>query len=149
MANPTRVDITAARLIAEEGIDRFAYNDATGKRVTCQPNGNLSIGKGINLETGLDDEEISWLAAHRLGKTDTALSQYAWYPALDEPRGSVFLDVGFNIGVSGLLGFVKMISAARSQNWQAAHDALMDSKAARALPWRYEKLAAILLSGDA
>lgn len=145
----TRVDITSIRLQAEEGVRAFAYNDATGKRVTCQPGGNLSIGIGVDLETGLDTDEIAWLLAHRLGKTDAALSQYAWYPALDEPRGSVFLDVAFNAGVAGLLHFTNTIHFATIQDWPNCSAALLDSLAAKQAPNRYAALSQIILTGNA
>lgn len=142
------VQITLARLPGEEGIKAFAYNDATGARVTCQPAGNLSIGEGINLETGLAPEEISWLTANRLGKLETQLEAFAWYQGLDPPRASVFLDVGFNVGLTNLLHFAHCISAAAIKDWQTASEQLMDSDAARQLPGRYQALAQILLNGQ-
>jgi lysozyme len=144
-----RVDIAFLRLRTEEGVERFAYNDATGKRVTCQPNGNLTIAEGVNLETGLDDEEVAWLTSHRIGKTDSALRQYPWYVALDEPRGSVFLDVGFNGGINCLLHFTDTIHYATVGDWTNCSAALLDSRAARKLPKRYDALSKILLSGNA
>lgn len=144
-----RVELCAARLSGEEGRKSYAYNDATGKRMTCQPGGNLSIAVGVNLETGLDAEEIDWLTAHRLGKADKALSVYSWYSGADEVRGSVLLDVGFNDGVRGLLHFPHMLAAAALKNWDEAANQLLDSEAARADPHRYQPLAEILRTGVA
>lgn len=141
------LDLTYVRLDTEEGRRAFAYNDATAKRVTCQPGGNLSIAVGVNLETGLDDEEIDWLSKHRLAKVEASLSQYPWYASLDELRQSVVLDVAFNAGVSGLLHFPKMIAALSAQNWQTAANELLDSDAARKLPNRYGPMAQILKGG--
>lgn len=144
------VDICDARLKVEEGTRAFAYNDATGKRVTCQPNGNLSIGEGINLETGLDQVERDFLRRHRLDLVDKRLQAYAWYQGLDAPTASVLLDVGYNGGVETLLHFPHLLAAvgARPVDRQAAHDQLLDSKAARELPNRYKPLAQILLTGE-
>ncbi|MDR5726784.1 MAG: hypothetical protein RB191_04870, partial [Terriglobia bacterium] len=141
--------IASLRLRTEEDVEKFAYNDATGKRVTCQPGGNLSIAVGVNLEEGLDDEEIEFLLAHRLGQVDATLLQYAWYTALDEPRGSVFLDVGFNVGTDGLLHFVSTIHYATVQDWPNCSAALLNSRAARQLPKRYAALSQIILTGIA
>lgn len=143
----TRVELTAARLNSEEGRRAFPYNDLTAKRVTCRPTGNLSIGVGINLEVGLDDVEINFLLNHRLTKTDASLRNYAWYPPLDEPRASVFLDVGFNDGVEGILHYVDTIHFAGLADWQQCAAALLDSDAARELPARYKALSQILLTG--
>jgi len=141
--------IAFARLQTEEGKRQFAYNDATGKRVTCQPGGNLTIGYGINLETGLDEDEQNWLLMHRLSKVADGLAQYAWYTQLDDARASVVLDVAYNAGLNALLHYVHMIAALSNSNWQAAHDELLDSAAARQLPSRYQPLANILLTGAA
>lgn len=142
-----RIEIASARLNTEEGRRRRAYNDATGKLVTCRPNGNLSIGVGINLEIGLDEEEIDWLFSHRLALADTSLRRFAWYPLLDEPRGSVFLDLGFNDGVECLLHFPRTIHAAEIKNWDESANQLLDSDAARELPGRYRILTQILRTG--
>lgn len=99
------------RSLPEEGIRKFAYNDATGAQVTCRPSGNLSIGVGINLEVGLDDAEIAWLLEHRAGLVEQQLGQFTWYGSLCDPAKSVLIDMGFNLGVHGLLGFPHMIAA--------------------------------------
>lgn len=112
------VDICLARMQKrEEGDRQFAYNDATGKRVSCKPNGNLSIGIGINLEFGLDEEEREWLTRHRLLLHSAWLCKLPWYQALDTVRKSVFLDISFNAGDSGLLRFPHLIAAAARKDW--------------------------------
>jgi lysozyme len=144
----TRIDIASTRLSGkEEGKRTYPYNDSTGKRVTCKPNGNITIGVGINLEVGLDEEEIAWTLNHRLTKADTSLRAYPWYSPLDEIRGSVFLDVAFNSGVDGLLHFVHTIHFASVGAWPQCAAALMDSAAARSDPRRYEILKNILITG--
>src|SRR6185437_14913781 len=111
------VDIAYARLNTEEGRKTFAYNDATAKRVTCRPEGNLSIAVGVNLETGLDDEEIDWLSKYRLSKVENQLAGYAWYRTLDPARQSVLLDIAFNQGTGGLLHYPRMLAALQAQEW--------------------------------
>lgn len=105
------LDLFMSRVANEEGKRRFAYNDATGKTVTCKPQGNLSIGMGINLETGLDDTEIFWLTEHRAGLVEQQLSALPWYGPLPPDVQSVTLDIAFNEGLHGLLGFPHMIAA--------------------------------------
>ncbi len=145
----TRIDICTARLLTEEKLVPYAYNDTTGKRVTCRPEGNLTIAGGVNLEVGLDSEEVNWLTSHRIAKRDTALREYEWYVALDEVRGSVFLDVAYNVGITGLLHFTTTIHYAQIKDWPQCAAALMNSKAAKQLPARYEKLKQIILTGAA
>ena len=143
-----RIAIAAARLRTEEGVRSRAYNDATGETVTCRPAGNLSIGIGINLENGLDDAETAWLLQHRLGLVDAALRPYAWYADLDEVRASVLLDMGFNLGVQGLLHFPRLLAAAGDGDYVAmaeqchVADAHLDDT-------RYAPLRQIILTGVA
>lgn len=140
------VAITYGRLGGEEGRKAFAYDDSNGHRVTCQPAGNLSIAVGVNLETGLDDEEIDWLSQHRLSKVASQLAGYSWYIALDEARQSVCLDIAFNQGLHGLLHYPKMIAALSRRDWEAAASEcdVADPK----LKPRYERLAQILRTGS-
>lgn len=128
----------------EEDTRRFAYDDSTGRRVSCLPNGRLTIAVGVNLETGLDSWEIEALSMHRLELVHQQLSAFAWYQAASAARQSVFLDVAFNAGVEGLLHFPKMLHFAAIGQWQSAADQLLDSDAARQRPERYQRLAAIL-----
>jgi hypothetical protein len=140
------LDIFWARAPGEEGRKPFAYNDATGKTVTCQPGGNLSIGVGINLETGLDATEIQWLFYHRAGLIETALSAFPWYTAADPVRQSVALDVAYNVGLHGLLGFPSMIHYYSVQDWPnaAAQCAVKDPRLDAS---RYAPLRQLLLNG--
>lgn len=141
------VDIAYARLGGEEGRRQFAYDDSTGRRVTCLPAGNLSIAVGVNLETGLDDAEIDWLSQHRLAKVAAQLAGYSWYAALDEVRQSVCLDLAFNQGLHGLLKYPRMIAALSQQNWiSAANECTVEDPK---LKDRYDKLAQILRTGNA
>lgn len=142
------LSIFCARVLSEEGVRRKAYNDATGKTVTCQPGGNLSIAVGINLEVGLDDEEIAWLLNHRAGLVYAQLVKFPWWHEDEPVRGSVILDVAYNAGVTGLLHFPHMLSAYSSKDWPGASAQLLDSDAARELPQRYHPLAQLLLNGQ-
>jgi lysozyme len=142
------LDIFTARAPIEEGVRYFAYDDSTGKTVTCKP-GNLSIGIGINLEQGLDATEVAWLFLWRTHLVEKALLAFPWYVASDPVRQSVALDLGFNLGIDGLMRFTQMIAAWGEQNWSLASAQLLASKAARENQTRYEHLASILMSGIA
>lgn len=140
------LDLFAQRAPVEEGDRARAYNDATGKTVTCQPGGNLSIGIGINLEIGLDSEEIDFLFRHRAGKVETVLQSFAWYQPLSPVRQSVCLDIAYNEGVAGLLHFPHMIAALSAGDWaEAARQCTVaDTKLDLS---RYSPLRALILSG--
>jgi len=147
--NQAAIARTAKRLVGEEEYRQFPYNDATGKRVTCKPDGNLSWLIGINLETAGSIELAELVVSHFLEKLDKDFSTVWWYPNLDDIRLSVVLDVAFNAGEGGLLHFPKMLAACGAKDWATAKAELLDSAAARnpRLKHRYEILAEILSTG--
>lgn len=114
------IELCYGRLRAEEDVRHLAYNDATGKTVTCRPEGNLSIAVGINLEFGLDDEEIAFITRRRLAIVAASLSSFDWYRRCNPVRRSVLLDIAFNGGTVGLLRFQKMIAAIAGDQWDVA-----------------------------
>jgi lysozyme len=142
------VSLCFLRLNTEEGRRAFAYNDATGRKVTCEPQGNLTIAVGVNLEEGLDDEEIDWLSQHRLTACFNRIyNRLPWFGTLDEARQSVLLDIGYNEGVGGLLNFPKMLAAVQRQDWKTAQaECQVEDPELQA---RYTALGEILFTGSA
>lgn len=140
------IDILIKRLPGEEGVRKFAYDDSTGKQVTCKPGGNLTIGIGHNLETGLDDDIIQYMLRADLSKVVNSISSYDWYKLCDPVRKSVVLDVAFNQGVSHLLHYSHMLSAILKLDWEtaAAECAVADPKLDAS---RYAPLRKLMLTG--
>jgi hypothetical protein len=140
------VDLVLARLPAAEDRRPFAYNDATGKRVTCLPDGNLTIAEGINLETGLDAVEIDFLDRHRVTLAEKPLLTLEWYVQAGDVRQSVALEIAYNAGLHGLLGYPSMIHFYAIKDWANAA-AQCHSKNPK-LAGRYAALAQLLLNGE-
>jgi lysozyme len=132
------IDITVARLKTEEGFRSTAYRDTLGK---------LTIGYGFCIDAGITKYAAETLLTAQAAECNTELLAYSWYTGLDEVRASVLVDMGFNLGLNGLLHFPKMIAAIGDKNWQVAHDELLNSLAAREDPARYKVLAQLLLTG--
>lgn len=111
------------------------------------PAGKLTIGYGHNL----DDNGITKEIAEFIFKSDvTAVAQelrnvFAFYDNLSEVRQGVLLNMAFNMGIPKLLGFKKMIAALEANNYLRAAQELVDSKAARELPKRYQRLYQMML----
>lgn len=152
---PEVVRILTARLKPEEGKRPKAYNDKTGRTVTCKTadpatSGNLSIAYGTNLENGLDEFEMSFLRQHRVELAQYELAREAWYADLsvsDPTKASVYLDVAYNAGVAGLLhGFPSCVKYASLKDWTKSAAELRVADAALDLS-RYAPLRKILLSG--
>lgn len=140
------IDIFTGRAVTEEGVRLVAYDDATGLPVKA-PVGNLSWGVGFNLvkcgSMGLFQVMLSYMCAAE----DTALSEHTWYVQANAARQSVFLDIAYNGGLSGLLnGYPHMIAAAAVGNWTeaAAQCTVADVSLDKS---RYAPLRKILLTG--
>lgn len=131
-------DLAAARLMVEEGFRATRYEDSVGK---------WTIGYGCNLDAGWSEGLAHCVLNYQLEDVRDALAKFWWFAGLDEPRASVLLDLGFNLGIVGLLHFPKMLAAIGAKDWPAAQAELLDSDAARLLPNRYHALARILGDG--
>jgi lysozyme len=136
----TAEDLVVARLLAEEGFRATKYLDTKG---------HWTIGYGFNVDAGISQFAALALLTAQVDERYQELRAYPWFVLLDPVRQSVCLDIAFNDGERGLLGYVNMIAALTAHDWQGAHDELLNSLAARAFPTRYEPLARLFLTGDA
>jgi GH24 family phage-related lysozyme (muramidase) len=95
------VDYLDADLSVEESVQKFLYDDATGKRFLKGMTlvGNLTIAIGVNLMDGMDDEEIKWISVHRMQKVLDYFLLYPWFATLDQVRQTAIADIAFNIGL--------------------------------------------------
>jgi lysozyme len=94
------------RLIEHEGIKKSAYNDSRGY---------LTIGIGFlidpKMNAGLSIEECMMILRSRILNLERQLSQYPWFNIQDQVRKGVLIEMAYNLGVNGLLGFKNMIAA--------------------------------------
>ena len=134
-------DALRVQLTAHEGLRRFPYTDSVGK---------LTIGVGRNLtDRGITDAEARYLLDNDILTAVGDLQALVWFPALDSVRQRVFIDLAFNLGISRLKGFVKMLDAVSRQDWPTAAAELLDSTYATQVGQRAQTLAAMLVSGRA
>jgi lysozyme len=140
----TAVAILQGRLTSEEGEKLKPYDDATGLSVVA-PKGNLSWGRGFNLMQCGSPGLFAVMETYLLTQLDATLAGYAWYKNADDVRKSVFLDIAYNSGLHGLLGFPHMLAAAASGDWvtAAAECKVVEPE----LAGRYAALAQLLLTG--
>jgi len=101
-----------------------------------------SIGYGLNLEEGITKEEAEYLLQNRIDISihETNIA-FPWMIRLNETRKNVFYNMAYNMGVPRLKGFIKALAAAKAGDYDTAAEEILDSKAARDLPVRYNRLA--------
>lgn len=131
----------------ELAVAREKPSEAFRSKKYLDPRGFETIGFGFNIDAGISLYAASALLTAQTQERADALQGFWWAQGLDDARMSVVIEVAFNGGVEGLLHYPKMLAAVGAKNWQAAHDELLDSDAARELPNRYAALAQILLTG--
>lgn len=69
------------------------------------------------------------------------------YLSMNAVRRACLIDIAYNVGVTGLLAFHRMLGYLAQGNMSGAASELLDSAAARELPARYQRLADRLRSG--
>jgi len=133
----TKLEATVAR---HEGYREYMYK--------C-PAGRQTIGYGYNLDAGMPEDEAFLLMRTRLDKIDIELcKRLPWYAQLNNARQDVLLNMAYQMGVAGLLGFKKALAAMERQDWQTAGAEMLDSKWAKSdSPNRARELATIMRTG--
>ena len=122
------------------------------------PAGTLTIGWGHNLEakpvrglgpgSSLSDAEAESLLRADLAELAARLDlRLAWWRGLGPARAAVLLNMAFNLGLAGLLGFKRMLAAARAQRFEEAAAEMLDSRWASQVGRRAHELAAQMRHG--
>jgi len=111
--------------------------------------GKLTIGVGRNLEDrGITAQESAMLLANDIAREEAELMRaLPWVGQLDEVRQRVLLDMAFNLGLAGLLNFKNTLAAIRAGDYQRGATMMLDSKWARQVGQRAERLSRMMATG--
>lgn len=113
------------------------------------PVGKLTIGYGHNIE----DRGISESVAELLLEQDMLIAYrqvknaVKCFEQLSEPRQYVLIDMCFNMGITKLMTFKKMLRALDGADYAAAAKEMLDSKWAKQVKGRAAYLAGVMASG--
>lgn len=131
----------------DEGVRYSPYLDTEGIG---------TVGVGHNLEAKplpegwtypLTDDQVDELLAQDLQEVFDGLDHaLPWWRKLDYGRQRVLVNMTFNLGLAGMLGFKNTLSAVEQGRYNAAGAGMMASKWARQVGDRADRLADIMVS---
>lgn len=111
--------------------------------------GFLTIGYGRCLDTeGINMAEGEYLLDNDIrSKSIELVKALPWVTELDEARRGVLENMAYNLGVQGLLGFHKMLSAMQKGDWALAAVEALNSEWAHQVGPRAYRLSRQLEEG--
>lgn len=134
------IDQIERQLVRDEGMRLKPYKDSVGK---------LTIGVGRNLDdNGISDAEAQHLLRNDVNQAMRECMGIPCFSHLNAPRQAVLVNMCFNIGLSRLMGFKKMLAALDAKNYQEAGVQMMDSKWAKQVGIRAVRLYEQMLKGE-
>lgn len=128
-------------LLHHESYRQFPYTDTTG---------HLTIGIGRNLvDRGISTTEAFYLLDEDITYFTNKLNHYlSFFLKLSENRQIVLIDMCFNVGVQGFLGFKDMMLALESHDYERAAHEMLNSKWAQQVGERASQLATIMCTNE-
>lgn len=136
------INKTANLLKKHEGLKLTPYRCTAGK---------LTIGYGRNLEdNGITKEEAEQLLFNDISELHEILTielGYELYGKLNDDRRSVLINMAFNLGLSGLMKFRRMLEAIRINDFNLAAKEMLNSRWSEQVGNRSIELAQMMKSG--
>jgi lysozyme len=124
-------------LVRHEGLRLRVYNDSVGIP---------TIGVGRNLrDRGLTKEEAMYLLDNDIKDFTKQLSdRLDWFDFKPIEVRNVLIDMGFNLGIAGLMSFTNTLSHIEKGNYKTAAITMLESKWAKQVGNRAIELSNIL-----
>lgn len=132
------------QLMRDEGRINHAYRDSLGF---------LTIGVGflIDKDKGgrIPDAVVDfWLDYEIAEKRKELFSRAPWIKNLDKVRQDALLNMAFNLGVNGLLGFKNTLALLRMGRYEEAAKEMLNSKWANQVGDRAKRLSRQIETGE-
>jgi lysozyme len=125
------------RLIAEEGWKNIAYRDTLGVWTIGVGHTGPEVHEGL---VWADSLVGSTLDADIAKKTAEVVYALPWFGQLNEARQAVLIQMAFQMGTRGLLGFPRTLAAVHDGHWDEAANGMLMSKWAQQTPGRAHRL---------
>ena len=141
-----------AQLSGEEADRPKVYDDATGLPIVpgtvVKGHPTIGIGRSLDIE-GLFPDEVDYLLGNNVTRVCAGLDQrLAWWRTLSDPRQAVLIDMAFNMGIGGLMGWPNTLRKIAAGDYAGAASDMRDSLWAKEVHTRATKLADQMESGE-
>ena len=132
------------QLRREEGSIPHAYQDHLGFWT-------IGVGRLIDERKGggLSPDEVDLLLANDVDRVVRAVrAALPWVEELDDPRQAVLIGMGFQLGVTGMLGFRQTLTAVKEGRYTAAAGLMLVSLWAQQTPERAMRMSKQMQTGE-
>lgn len=136
-------------MISDRLIDSVKHHEGYRSKAYQDSVGVWTVGYGQNLQVLEIDEELaeSWLM-RELHELEAKLSESVDFRGLDEVRQAVLIEMAYNLGLRGLMGFKNMLAAVDRKDWDDAAAHGLDSKWSEQVGKRADTLMVRLATGE-
>lgn len=132
------------QLNGDEGRKPCVYQDHLGFWT-------IGIGRLVDARkpgAGLRPKEMDYLLTNDIeDRVQQLTSRIPWFISLDEARQGVLLNMSFQLGVEGLMGFKNTLELVRQGKYVEAAAGMMQSKWATQTPERTKRLSDQMAAG--
>ena len=133
------------QLKGDEGVKPQAYTDHLGFWT-------IGVGRLIDARkpgSGLRPAEITFLLNNDIDdRIDQLSRRLPWFETLDSARQGVLLNMSFQMGVEGLLGFKNTLKLVEQGNYESAAENMLKSLWAKQTPARAKRMSDQMKTGQ-
>jgi lysozyme len=133
------------QLKTDEGVRSCVYEDSLGLKT-------IGVGRLVDSRkpgAGLRPVEIDFLLQNDIDdRIEQLTRRLPWFQSLDDARKGVLLNMAFQLGTDGLLGFKNTLKMVEDRRYSEAADNMLLSKWAQQTPERAKRMAKQMKTGQ-
>ncbi len=125
------------------------YHEALKLQLYLDTVGKQTIGYGRNIEdNGISKEEADIMFNNDFARCQSELAPYPWYTEQPKNVQNALMNMCFNLGITRLLGFKRMIKALEQKDYTKAALEALDSSWANQVGMRAKDVALMIREGQ-
>jgi lysozyme len=133
-------------LARDEGVRLTVYDDATGEEIVAgsrvQGHPTIGVGRNLTAARGISQDECDALLDGDIRSVTAELDrELPWWTGLSDARQRALANMSFNLGMPTLKQFRNMLSALEAGDFDTAAREALDSRWARQVGARAERIA--------